>query len=108
MYYFHRDLQIKPKRQKDVKPTPALKLEAEPDEKKTEPKLEKSKAPLKEKAVSATAAVLNLIQKSRKGISVSAIKEKTGFDSGKLNNILYRLKKSGKIKSEKKGVYKKA
>ena len=91
----------------DVKPKPAPKLEAKPVEKAAEPKVEEEEAPPEEKAVSATATVLNLIQKSRKGISVSAIKEKTGFDSGKVNGIVYRLKKSGKIQNVKKGIYKK-
>lgn len=100
------DLQIKPKPDKNVRPKPPPKLEAKPVEKAAEPEIEK--APAKEKAVSATEAVLNLIQKSRKGISVSAIKEKTGFDSRKVNGIVYRLKKSGKIQNVKKGVYKKA
>ena len=102
------ELLKKAKSEEKVKPKPAPELDEKAcREKATEPEIEKGKAPAKEKAVSATATVLNLIQKSRKGISVSSIKEKTGFDSGKVNSIVYRLKKSGKIKSEKKGVYKK-
>ena len=102
------DLQIKPKPEKDVKPEPAPELEAKPVEKAAEPEVEAEEAPPKEKAASATETVLNLIQKSRKGISVSSIKKKTGFDGRKVSNIVYSLKKSGRIKSEKKGVYKKA
>ena len=102
------DLQKEPKPEKDVKPEPAPELETKPVETAAEPEIEEEGAPAKEKAVSATATVLNLILKSRKGISVSTIKKKTGFDSAKVNGIVYRLKKSGKIQNVKKGVYKKA
>jgi outer membrane biosynthesis protein TonB len=101
------ELQKKTKPEKEVKPEPAPKLEAKPAEKKAEPKAVEE-APPKEKAVSATETVLNLIQKSRKGVSISTIKDKTGFDSRKVNSIVYRLKKRGKIKSVKKGVYTKS
>ena len=33
------------------------------------------------------------------------LSEQTGFDTKKLNNIIYRLKKQNKIKSVRKGVY---
>ena len=102
------ELQKKPKPEEKVEPEPIQELEAKPAEKKAEIKVVKEKVPPKEKAVSATETVLNLIQKSRNGISISVIKEKTGFDSKKINYIVYRLKKSGKIKSEKKGVYSKS
>lgn len=97
-------LQEKPKPEEKVQAEPVPKLEAKP----AEEKVEKEEALPKEKAVSATAAVLNLIQKSKEGVSVSTIKEKTGFDSRKINSIVYRLKKRGQIKSEKKGVYTKS
>jgi hypothetical protein len=31
--------------------------------------------------------------------------KKTGFEGGKVGDILYRLKKHGKIKVERKGIY---
>ena len=43
-----------------------------------------------------------------KGVSVKDLISKTGFDSKKIANMLYRAKKQGKIKNEKKGVYVKA
>jgi len=102
------ELLKKPKSEEKVKQKPVLELEEKPAQKKAEPKIEKEEASSKEKAVSATETVLNLIQRSSKGISVSAIKEKTGFDSRKVNGIVYRLKKSGKIKNVEKGVYREA
>ena len=102
------DLQIKPKPEKNVKPEPAVELETKPFEKAAEPEIDEEAAPSEEKTISATETVLNLIQKSRNGISLSTLKEKMGFEGRKVSNIVFSLKKSGKIQSVKKGVYKKA
>lgn len=56
----------------------------------------------------ASDTVLRLILRSRKGLSTAAIAEQTGFDKKKVSNILYRLKKQGKIKTAGKGIYIKA
>ena len=53
----------------------------------------------------ATVAVLNAIEKSRNGADTAAIKKKTGYAEKKIWNILNRLKKQGKIKNLKRGVY---
>lgn len=53
-------------------------------------------------------AVLNLIARTRKGIDIHSLKEETGFDDKKIYNIIYRLKKQGKITIIRKGVYVKA
>jgi hypothetical protein len=34
-------------------------------------------------------------------------KQKTGYDNKKIHNLVYKLKKQGRIKSEIKGVYEK-
>jgi cell division septum initiation protein DivIVA len=60
------------------------------------------------KAVQATSAVdtvLNIINRSKKGVNTAAIKAKTGYDQKKVSNIVYKLKKLGKIKAVQKGVY---
>lgn len=59
----------------------------------------------KRKRVVATDAVLSFIKRSRKGITTAALKEKTGFNETKVRNVVFRLKKQGKIKAERKGVY---
>jgi len=41
-------------------------------------------------------------------IGIEMLKERTGFQGQKLYNVLYVLKKQGKIKTEQKGVYVKA
>jgi len=86
-------------------------------------KLEKSK-PVKAKAakkaavkkavvekttkLSATDTVLGIIQRSRKGVYIGTLKEKTGFQGQKLYNVLYILKQQGKVKNPNKGIYVKA
>jgi predicted Rossmann fold nucleotide-binding protein DprA/Smf involved in DNA uptake len=60
------------------------------------------------KKLSAADTVLGFIKKSRSGINIEKLKEKTGFQGQKLHNAVYTLKKQGKIKSEKKGFYLKA
>ncbi len=81
--------------------------------KKTAPKKvagKKKAAPKKKKngkPVSDTDAVFNLIEISGKGIDLESLCMLTGFDKSKITNIAHRLKKQGKIKSEKKGFYSK-
>jgi len=42
------------------------------------------------------------------GGDVATLKEKTGFEGRTVNNVIYRLKKEGKIKSSGRGIYVKA
>jgi len=58
--------------------------------------------------LSAIDTVLTIIKRSRKGVDTATLKKKTGFKDHKIHNIVYNLKKQGKIKSEQKGVYLKA
>ncbi len=67
------------------------------------------KAPTKKPTrVSASETVLAIIKKSRKGIDIAALNKKTGFEGRKIRDIIYKLKKQGKIKTERKGLYVKA
>ena len=70
-------------------------------------KAAKEKAPAEKKAtkVSATDQVLNIINKSKKGVDTAALMKKTGFNQKKITNILHRTFKSGKIKRADKGIY---
>ena len=70
---------------------------------KTQPKV--TKKPVK---VSAAATVLAIIKRSRKGVDVATLKTKTGFEGRKINNIVQRFKREGKIKSGGSGIYVKA
>ena len=49
--------------------------------------------------------VMDIIRRSKKGANAAAIKAKTGYDQKKVANIVYKLKKQGKIKAIQKGVY---
>ena len=65
----------------------------------------------KKKAAKPTTAVdtvLNIIGRSKNGVNTASIKAKTGYDQKKVANLIYKLKKQGKIKSIEKGVYMKS
>jgi hypothetical protein len=49
--------------------------------------------------------VFDIIEKSGTPVGTTALREKTGFESKKIANVLFKLKKQGKIKSAGKGVY---
>ncbi len=80
--------------------------------------VKKSKAKVKAKVkpkitkkpvqVSAAATVLAVIKRSRKGVDVPTLRNKTGFESRKISGIVQRFKKEGKIKNSGKGIYVKA
>ena len=67
---------------------------------KTKPKV--TKKPVK---VSAAATVLAVIKRSRKGVDVATLRNKTGFESRKISGIVQRFKREGKIKNSGKGIY---
>ncbi len=60
------------------------------------------------KQPTAADTVYKLIARYKKGANMATIKQKTGYDDKKIHNLVYKLKKQGKIKSETKGVYVKA
>ena len=63
----------------------------------------KKAAPAKKKNVLDT--VLGVIKRSRKGVGIAALKEKTSLDSRQLSNALYKLAKRGVIASKSRGIY---
>jgi len=67
------------------------------------------KAPVK-KAAPANAAniVLSINNRSKKGVNSETLMQKAGDEKKKISNLVYKLKKQGKIKSPEKGVYVKA
>ncbi len=68
----------------------------------------KKGTPKKVAVPTASETVLKVINRSKKGVNTAALIEKTGFNTKKIRNVVFRLKKQGKIKSPKKGVYAKA
>jgi predicted Rossmann fold nucleotide-binding protein DprA/Smf involved in DNA uptake len=71
---------------------------------KTKP-ARKSAARKKPLKGSATDAVLSTIKGSVRGVTSAQIKEETGFNDTKIRNIIFRLKKQGRIKNRGRGVY---
>ena len=68
-------------------------------------KATKKAVPKKEKQVTASDTVLDFINKSKNGVDTAAIVEKTGYDRKKVANLVFRLRKQGKVKSVGRGVY---
>ena len=50
-------------------------------------------------------AVFGIIKRSRKGIDTASLKDKTGFEGRKIRDLIYRLRKQGRIKTTGRGVY---
>jgi len=99
----------------------AAKVETKPKKKaakKTAPKKAAQKAapkktvtkaaPKKAEKVTASDTVLKIIQRLKNGTDTAGLMKKTGFDQKKVSNIIFKLKKQGKITSPKKGLYVKA
>lgn len=65
------------------------------------------KTPAQKTVKKATAAdtVLAIINRSKKGVDSATLSKKTGFDKKKIANIVFKLRKLGKLKSVSKGVY---
>ena len=81
---------------------------------KAKPVRKAKKAPAKKtakktaKTGTASDAVLAVINRSKKGVNSATLAKKTGFDNKKIANIVFKLRKQGKIKSVDRGVYTKA
>jgi hypothetical protein len=65
------------------------------------------KAPAKKKPAkqTATGQVLEIINRSKNGVNIKTLMEKTGFNQKKVTNILQRTYKQSKIKRAAKGIY---
>ncbi len=76
--------------------------------KKPKAKAAKKAVAKKPAKLSASGTVLAILKMSRKGVDTVALRKKTGFEGRKIRDITYRLKKQGKIKSVRYGLYVKA
>jgi len=64
-----------------------------------------SKAAGKQALTTASAMVLEVIQRHKDGIGFGDILIQTGFGEKKLRNIIFRLNKTGKIRPKSRGIY---
>jgi len=53
----------------------------------------------------AVQTILEIIKKSKNGIDTAGLMEKTRFNQKKIQNLLFKLRKQGKVKSISRGVY---
>jgi predicted transcriptional regulator len=58
--------------------------------------------------LTAADTIFAVIKRSKKGVGVAELMKQSKFDQKKTYNVIYKLKKQGKIESVEKGVYKKA
>ena len=93
--------------EKVEKPKVAKKTTAKPVKAKITNKAPAKKAPAKKKTAQLTATdqVLGIIKRSKNGVNIKTLMEKTSFNQKKVTNILQRTYKMGKIKRVEKGVY---
>ena len=93
--------------EKSEKPKVAKKSKVKPVKAKTIKKAPANKTPVKKKTAKLTAIdqVLKIINRSKKGVNIKTLMEKTSFNQKKVTNILQRTYKQGKIKRVGKGVY---
>jgi len=59
----------------------------------------------KTKSKSPYDTVVGIVRRSRKGVTIAKIREKTGFDDRQIRNFIYKAKRQDKIKILKRGVY---
>jgi predicted Rossmann fold nucleotide-binding protein DprA/Smf involved in DNA uptake len=90
-----------------AKKTVSKSTKAKPKAKKATP-VNKVKMVKVDKGATVLNSVLDVIKKSRKGISIAQLKEKTDLNPRQLSNALYKLTKKGSIKSMSRGIYTKA
>jgi predicted Rossmann fold nucleotide-binding protein DprA/Smf involved in DNA uptake len=89
-----------PEKTEKAKPTP---------ERKSKPvssKVTKKAKPMGPKPTPAIKIVLSVIKRSKDGVDNETISKKTGLKKNQVSNALSQLKKTGKIKSVKRGVHK--
>ena len=63
----------------------------------------KKAAPAKQETMLDT--VFDIIKRTKKGVTVSQLREKTKLDSRQLSNALYKLTKKGMIQTKSRGLY---
>jgi hypothetical protein len=72
--------------------------------KKAVPAAKKKAAP-KGKALTPTDQVITIMKRFKKGISVEALRGKSGFTEKQISNIVHRACKKGKMKRAGRGIY---
>jgi uncharacterized Zn finger protein len=84
-----------------------LKKGSKPAAAKARAKTPAKKDPAKKKTqgLTDTAKVLAIIKRSKKGVDVATLRQKTGVDEKKIRNMIYKAFKEGIIKRTGRGIY---
>ena len=93
------------KKAKVVKKAAAKKAPAKKKAAARKAPAKKAVAEKKTSEVTATDKILQIVKRSKKGVDVPTLKQKTGFDDKKVRNIVFRASKEGKIKKSGRGIY---
>ena len=67
--------------------------------------VKKSAAKRKRAKLTDTARILDIIKRSKRGLDVATLRQKTGFDEKKIRNVIYKAFREGIIKRAGRGVY---
>ena len=65
----------------------------------------KSPAKTRTKKLTETEQILRIIRRSKKGVDVPALKQKTGFDEKKIRNVIFKAFREGIIERAGRGIY---
>lgn len=65
----------------------------------------KDPAKMKTQGLTGTAKVLAIMKRSKKGVDVAILRQKTGVDEKKIRNVIYKAFKEGIIKRTGRGIY---
>ena len=94
---------VKKKASQRLSETSISKKRVKPAVKKVPAK--KSAAKRKIAATTDTAQILDIIKRSKKGLDVATLQQKTGFGEKKIRNMIYKAHKEGKIRRAGRGIY---
>lgn len=95
-----------PKKAAPAKKTAAKKTAAKKAAaKKTAAKKAAAKKAAPAQQVTMLDSVFDIIKRTKKGVTVAQLKEKTKLNSRQLSNALYKLTKKGKIQTKSRGLY---
>ena len=67
--------------------------------------VKKSAAKRKRAKLTDTARILDIIKRSKRGLDVATLRQKTGFDEKKIRNVIYKAFREGIIKRAGRGIY---
>jgi uncharacterized Zn finger protein len=85
--------------------TETVKGKPSPDVAPVKPPRTKSPAGAKTQKLTETEQILRIIRRSRKGVNVPALKQKTGFDEKKIRNVIFKSFREGIIERAGRGIY---